>query len=137
ASRRRKPAQQRTKLPTSDTACASGSSNHTPPEPRYRKCTCSPAGTVTETLRVPLLRRTSRCAPGCQPLKLPTADTGPSCTSSGSTKLTFDIPVLRSLLIRIAIAEVLRTAFVVPCQALDARWPRPDGRRPTRQFMWP
>ena len=34
-------------------------------------------GTATVTLRVPLLRLTSRWAPGNHPLKVPTADTGP------------------------------------------------------------
>ncbi|HEX9232394.1 MAG TPA: hypothetical protein VF869_10820 [Jatrophihabitantaceae bacterium] len=40
------------------------------------------------TLRVPLPRRTSLCLPGVQSLNVPTADTGPSWTSSGSTSWT-------------------------------------------------
>jgi hypothetical protein len=47
--------------------------------------TSSPTGTATETLRMPLLLLTSRCTPGRHPLNVPTADTGPSWTSSGNT----------------------------------------------------
>ena len=63
-------------------------------------------GTATVTLRVPLLRLTSLCLPGVQSLKVPTAETGPVCASSGRTNW---------ILVVLPLEVIFKAMSVTPC----------------------